>query len=71
LGITTISTGTTTTNAQGLFSDTFFLCSTACPGSKAKVTATQTISDSLNAHNYTLTNNSIVYSCSSITINGQ
>jgi hypothetical protein len=71
LGISTVKTGTATTNAQGLFQDTFYVCSSSCPSSKNTVTATQTISDSLNGHNYTLTNNSIVYSCSSITINGQ
>jgi len=70
-GISQAKIGTATTNAQGLFQDTFYLCSSLCPSSTAKVGATQTISDSLNGHNYTLTNNSLVYSCSSITVNGQ
>jgi hypothetical protein len=70
-GITQVKTGTATTDAQGHFTDTFYVCTNVCPGSTQSVTATQTISDSLNGHNYVLTNNSIVYKCSSISINGQ
>lgn len=70
-GIPNAKTGTANTNAQGLFSDTFYLCSSLCPSSTSKLGATQTIFDTLNGTNYTLTNNSIVYSCSSISVNGQ
>ncbi len=70
-GISQPNIGKATTNAQGLFQDTFYLCLSLCPGSTATVTAAQTISDSLNGNNYTLTNNSLVNSCSSITVNGQ
>ncbi len=69
-GIAKVITGTAITNSQGLFQDSFTLCTNVCPGSKQTVTATQTISDRLSGHNYTLTQNSTVYSCSSITING-
>jgi hypothetical protein len=69
-GITKTKTGTDTTDAQGHFTDSYYLCSSLCPGSNAKVTATQTVFDSENGNNYTFPSQSIVYSCSSITING-
>ncbi len=70
-GINKMTTGKAITDAQGHFQDRFFVCTNVCPGSSQSVTATQTISDSLNSHTYTLTNNSIVYKCSSISLNGQ
>jgi hypothetical protein len=65
-----IQTGTATTNAQGLFKDTLFACSSLCPNSTGKTNAAQTISDTFNGTGYALTPNAFTYTCTGITING-
>lgn len=70
LGIGSKVTGTANTNAQGQFQDTYYVCSSVCPSSSASVTAQQTITDTFEGANYTLSPNSLVYKCSGITVNG-
>jgi len=61
------TTGSTNTNASGQWPDQFYTCSTACPASNGTVN----VSQSWTANGKPMANvNSIVYSCSSITING-
>jgi peptidoglycan hydrolase-like protein with peptidoglycan-binding domain len=73
LGITGVQTGTATTNASGLFDDEFFVCTPACPASTGQTNASQTIKDTLSSGKgpYTLSPNTLVYKCGSITVNGQ
>ncbi len=66
LGMQT-STGFGSTDSSGEWLDHYYVCSTACPGSNAHVTASQSWSaDSTNLGHV----NTIVYSCTSITIDG-
>lgn len=67
------STGTAATDSEGRFTDTFFLCSPQCPGSTGQTDASQIITDVLPSGSgpYSLTANTLVYKCSSITVNGQ
>jgi hypothetical protein len=69
-GITTVQTATTSTNSDGVFGDHFFICSTLCPSNTGQINASQSITDVYNGSPYTLTPNAIVYSCKSITVNG-
>ena len=71
LNITGKQTGTATTNAEGQFTDTFYVCSAVCPSNTGSTAATQTISDVYQAKTYALTPNALVYSCSAITVNGK
>lgn len=66
------NTGTAFTNESGQFSDTFYACSAACPGS-GQTDATQSITDLLPNGDgpYTLSPNSLVYKCTGITVNGK
>jgi hypothetical protein len=72
LNITGTQTGTAVTNGAGNFTDTFFVCSPNCPGT-GQTNASQTISDVLpsGAGPYNLSPDTLVYKCSSITVNGQ
>jgi hypothetical protein len=72
-GITTVQVGTATTNASGLFDDVLFVCTTACPASTGQANASQTIKDTLASGKgpFSLSPNTFVYKCGSITINGQ
>lgn len=72
LNITGVQTGTAVTDSNGEFDDTFFVCSSRCPGS-GQTDASQTISDTLpdGSGPYNLSPNSLVYKCSGITVNGQ
>jgi hypothetical protein len=72
LNITGTQTGTALTDSNGEFDDTFFVCSSQCPGS-GQTDASQTISDILpdGSGPYSLSPNSLVYKCSNITVNGQ
>lgn len=73
LGITGTVTGTAVTSATGTFQDTFFVCSPACPANSGQTNATQMITDTLpsGAGPYSLSQNALVYKCSSITVNAQ
>jgi len=72
LGIGTVNQGEAVTNANGNFTDTFYVCSSACPGS-GQTDASQAIEDDLpdGWGDYNLSPNALVYECSSITVNGQ
>ncbi|MGH9500083.1 MAG: hypothetical protein ACRD3L_13160 [Terriglobales bacterium] len=72
LNITGVQQGTALTDGSGHFNDTFFVCSSQCPGS-GQTNASQTISDILpnGAGPYDLSPNSLVYKCTGITVNGQ
>ncbi|MGA8432303.1 MAG: hypothetical protein WB729_20930 [Candidatus Sulfotelmatobacter sp.] len=72
LNISGVQTGTAVTNSSGNFTDTFFVCSPSCPGT-GQTDASQTISDTLasGAGPYNLSPNTLVYKCSSITVNGK
>jgi mannose-6-phosphate isomerase len=66
LGLGT-ATGSTTTDGSGKWPDHYYVCSTACPGSSGTVDASQ----SWTANSMSMEHvNSIVYSCTSITIDG-
>ena len=71
LNIGGVVTGNATTNAQGLFTDTLFVCSGVCPQSTGTATAQQTITDTYQGVAYTLTPNTLTYSCTGNKINGQ
>jgi hypothetical protein len=73
LGISGVQIGTATTNATGNFTDTFFVCTPACPANAGQTNATQTISDTLASGKgpYSLSPNTLVYKCAGITVNGQ
>ena len=61
------SIGSYRTDSSAKWPDQYFVCTTACPGSTAKVTVGQ----SWTANSMKMGHvNSIVYSCSSITIDG-
>lgn len=64
-----IQTGQGSTNASGMFGDTYRVCSTYCTGS-ATTSTTQHPTDTWNGQTYTLQTNSVVYACTSISING-
>lgn len=67
LGIASTQTGTSTTTGDGSFPDTYFVCSPACPNSTAESDALQSwvVGGSTLPHS-----NSVVYKCSSITVDG-
>lgn len=70
--ITSITTGTATTNSVGQFQDTFFLCSSLCPQSTGTSVANQTITDAPpNGGSFALSSNSTSFKCTEIIINGQ
>jgi hypothetical protein len=73
LNITGTQVGTAVTDGNGNFNDTFFVCSSSCPASSGQTGAAQTISDVLSSGvgPYALSPNSLVYKCTSITINGK
>lgn len=71
LGISSIATGYATTNSAGQFSDTLYVCSSACPSSGGHTVASQVITDIYSGTTYTLSTNSFNYTCGGITINGQ
>lgn len=71
LNITGQQTGAHSTNSNGLFSDTLFVCSSLCPQSGGQTVATQTISDAYLGYTYTLQSNTFTYTCNGIQINGQ
>jgi hypothetical protein len=66
LGASDTNTGSHPTDASGNFPDTYFVCSTACPGS-GTTNATQSWTYSGNALSHS---NAVVYKCSSITVDG-
>lgn len=66
LGISGTETGSTQTDSHGDFPDTYFVCSTGCPGSG---TAGGTQSWTYNGFNLPHSN-SVSYACSAITIDG-
>jgi hypothetical protein len=70
--VTGVQTGMALTDGNGEFADEFFVCSSRCPGS-GQTDASQTISDILpdDSGPYNLSPNSLVYTCSNITVNGQ
>lgn len=65
-GVTQVKTGTTKTQANGVYPDEFYVCSTACPGS-ATATATQSLTYGSQSVTHT---NSIVYTCGSVKFDG-
>ncbi|MGH9682811.1 MAG: hypothetical protein ACRD4S_04270 [Candidatus Acidiferrales bacterium] len=72
-GLLPPSTGSTTTNGSGNYSDTLSFCTPGClkPNSSESI-ATQSISDVFpGAGTYNLQPNTFVYTCTGITINGQ
>lgn len=73
LNITGTQTGTATTDANGNFDDTFYVCSAQCPSSSGQTDATQAISDvpPPGGGPYNLSPNSLVYECTGITVNGK
>jgi hypothetical protein len=68
LGIGNTRTGTEGTNSDGQWYDTYSVCSSVCPTGGAQTNATQSWTANSTAIPGT---NSIVYKCSSITIDGQ
>lgn len=72
LNLGSIATNTGYTDDNGQYPDSFWDCSPLCPGS-GTTTATQQNTDTLPSGGtpYTLTNSTITYGCTSITINGQ
>jgi hypothetical protein len=68
LGITSSQTGHTPTTGDGSFPDTYFVCSTACPGSSGESDAIQNwvVGGIPLFHT-----NGLVYKCSSIKIDGR
>ena len=61
------ATGSTPTDSSGEWPDQYYVCTTACPGSGAQVVVPQ----SWTANNMQMGHvNSIVYKCTSITIDG-
>jgi hypothetical protein len=64
-----VKTGSATTNGSGQFPDTYSLCSTGCVGRTCQTNASQTYT----VAGTTLSSDvkSIIYICTSITINGQ
>jgi hypothetical protein len=65
-----VTTGSGITNSAGIFTDTYRVCSSACPTS-ATDSVTQSIQDLYEGKSYTLKNVNLVYGCSSITVNGK
>lgn len=72
LNVGGVQQGTALTDSNGDFDDTFFVCSSQCPGS-GQTDASQAISDILpnGSGPYNLSPNSLVYKCTGITVNGQ
>lgn len=68
----TINTASVQTNSAGIVGDDYFVCSTLCPGTR-ETDATQHPTDQLpgSPTQYTLNTNSVVYKCSSISVNGK
>jgi hypothetical protein len=68
LGIGNTSTGSHNTNSSGQWPDTYFVCSSVCPGSTGQTDAIQswTWSGAPLPHS-----NVVVYECSSITVDGR
>jgi hypothetical protein len=61
------ATGSFATDSSGEWPDEYYVCTTACPGSTATVTGSQ----SWTANSMQMGHvNSVVYSCTSITIDG-
>jgi hypothetical protein len=67
----TVGIGHGATYADGSFGDRFEICSNICPKSAGTMTGSQVISDLWDAQTYNLTANTIVWSCSAITVNGK
>lgn len=67
-GASTI-TGSATTDSTGQFSDHYFLCSTGCVGGTCQTNGSQTYI--VNGTSLSSDVKSLVYTCASITINGQ
>jgi len=67
-----VNQGQAETDANGNFNDTFYVCSSKCPGS-GQTDASQQIDDVLpwGTGPYYLTPNALVYKCTSITVNGK
>ncbi len=66
LGITQRQTGTFSTTGDGSFPDTYYVCSTSCPGSgSTNASQSWTVSGMSLPHS-----NALVYKCSSITVDG-
>lgn len=67
LGVSGTRTGSHATDGQGEWPDTYFVCSTACPGSTGEADAAQ----SWTYNGVGLPHvNGIVYKCSSVTVDG-
>ena len=66
-GIISVQTGTASTDSSGTFPDTYYVCSTVCPNTVAESDALQrwTYNQMQLAHI-----NTIVYKCSSISVDG-
>jgi Bacterial Ig-like domain (group 2) len=62
-------TGSATTDSTGRFSDHYYLCSTGCVGGTCQTNANQTYT--VNGSALSSDIKSLVYTCTSITINGQ
>lgn len=69
-GANNVTTGSATTLASGSFTDTYQICSSACP-TNATNSVTQVISDTFNGPTYSLKPVNLVYGCSAITANGK
>lgn len=67
LNVTSVASGSATTAPNGQFQDTFFVCSTFCPGSTRETDLVQTITDVLNGQTYSLVPTTIKLTCSGIT----
>jgi hypothetical protein len=63
--------GIAVTNANGIYDDKYYVCTDACPGSSGQTNASQGTTDVASGHLYNLSPNALVYTCTSITVNGQ
>jgi len=68
LGIASTQTGSSTTTGDGSFPDTYFVCSTSCPGNTGESDATQNwVVNGIGLPHV----NGVVYKCGSIAIDGR
>lgn len=71
LNVVGVQTGAAVTDINGEFQDTYFVCSSLCPGT-GLTNSIQVITDTyLGSGPYVLSPNVLALTCSNITVNGQ